>query len=158
MKRFTALIFFLLMLQAASKGQPYKTSGGIRAGFPFGLSLKHFISGNNALEFVAGANLRGFVAEAIFENEYRVHSDSRVYWYWGAGLHGGYVDSERNSLIDMKEPYKGAVVGADVGFGFEFCLKRKPLNFAFDLFPSVNLAGYTGWNGINSAVSVRYVF
>ncbi len=158
MKRISALILVLLMLQAHANGQPYKTSGGIRAGFPSGLSLKHFIRGNDALEFIAGANLRGFTAAAIFQNEYRVHSDSRVFWYWGAGLHGGYVDSERNSLINIKEPYKGAVLGADAGIGIEFCLKRKPLNFAFDLFPGINLAGYTGWNGINSAVSVRYVF
>ncbi len=158
MKRITPLICVLLILQVHANGQPYKTSGGIRAGFPSGLSLKHFIRGHNAFEFIAGANLRGFAAEAIFENEYRVHPDSRLFWYWGAGFHGGYVDSERNSLINIKEPYKGAVVGADAGIGFEFCLKRKPLNFAFDLFPSINLAGYTGWNGINSAVSVRYVF
>jgi len=158
MKRVLLFIFFLLLLNASVTGQPYKTSGGIRIGFPYGLTVKHFIGINNALEFVAAANLRGFVLSVLMENEHRIHSDSRVYWYWGAGLHAGYLDSERNSLIDMKEPYKGAVVGADVGFGFEFCLKRKPLNFALDLFPSINLAGYTGWNGINSAVSVRYVF
>ncbi len=40
----------------------------------------------------------------------------------------------------------------------EYTFDEIPLNLSIDLLPTFNIIGYTGWGGINGALSVRYVF
>jgi|WetSurMetagenome_2_1015567.scaffolds.fasta_scaffold00005_116 hypothetical protein len=158
MKKIFLLFLLVLLLKTASPAQPYKTSAGLRIGFPYGLTVKHFVDRYNAFELIAAANIRGYIVAGLFENEHRINNRSGVYLYWGLGVHGGFVDGSKNTFVYMKETYIGPVAGVDAVVGIDYSLRKIPLNLSFDLIPGVNLAGYTGWNGLNAALSLRYVF
>lgn len=158
MKRFQLILVILLLSFLSVAAQPYRTAAGLRFGFPYGVTVKHFFDPDNGIELIAAANLRGVIAAGFFENEYRISMHSGLCWFWGLGLHGGFVDATRNPYLYTKEDYVGPVIGIDAIAGLDYAFRRIPLNISFDLLPSVNLGGYTGWNGLSSAISVRYVF
>jgi hypothetical protein len=152
------IIIFLVLLNLPASTQPFKTAAGLRFGIPYGVSVKQFLDHDDALEFIVAANLRGFVASALFENEHETGLEPRLYWYWGLGVHAGVIDASRTPYLYSREDYAGPVLGVDAVAGLEYVFRNIPLNLALDILPSINLAGYTGWNGLNSAISVRYVF
>lgn len=158
MRRFQLILFILSLSFLSAAAQPYRTAAGLRFGFPYGATVRHFFDPNNGIELIAAANFRGFIAAGFFENEYRISRHSGLCWFWGLGLHGGYVDAARNPYLYMKEDYVGPVIGVDAIAGFDYTFRKIPLNISLDLLPSINLGGYTGWNGLSSAISVRYVF
>ena len=157
MKRIFALLLFTVFIGISAKAQPYRTSAGLRLGFPYGFTVRHFIDRKNSLELIAAGNMRGFMFAGFIENENRTLIYPGVNWYWGPGIHGGFVDVRRYPDIYAREDYAGPVMGIDAVLGVEYTFRDIPLNLSFDLMPSLNLAGYTGWNGLNSAISVRYV-
>jgi hypothetical protein len=158
MNRIKLIVIIFMFLSLAASSQPYTTGAGLRLGFPYGFSVKHFFDRSDAFELIAAANLRGFIVAGFFQNEHEIGIEPRFYWYWGLGVHGGVVDAERTPYLYTKEIYTGPVLGVDALVGLDYVFRRIPLNLSFDILPSINLAGYTGWNGLNTAISVRYVF
>jgi hypothetical protein len=156
MKRMFLMIVLAAALMATSAGQDYKTSLGLRAGLPYGLTVKHFLSKKNALEGILASKWGGFVVTGLYENEHWTGEYPGLNWFWGIGAHAGFWDAGRNPNI--KETYEGSVIGLDVIAGLEYTFDEIPLNLSLDLLPTFNLIGDTGWGGINGAISIRYVF
>ncbi len=156
MKRGIFTILTSLILVASSYTQEYKTSMGIRAGLPTGLTLKHFLNRDYAVEGVLATRWGGFTLAGFFEKEHRVKNYHGLNWFWGGGIHTGIWDTGYNPRLSGN--YSGPVFGIAGIMGLEYTLDYQPLNFSVDLFPSLNLIGSAGWGGINGAVSVRYVF
>lgn len=152
--------FFILILFAAislsSYGQDYRTSLGLRAGLPYGLTVKHFLNKYNALEGMLASSWGGFVITGLYENEHWTGEYPGLNWFWGFGGHVGFWDMGRNPNVAAS--YTGAVIGVDAILGLEYTFDEIPLNLSLDLLPTVNLIGDTGWGGINGALSIRYVF
>lgn len=153
-------IFFLVILFSGLSislfGQDYRTSLGFRAGLPYGLTVKHFLSKTNALEGVLASRWGGFVITGLYENEHWTGEYPGLNWFWGFGAHAGFWDAGSNPNIDTD--YVGSVIGADAILGIEYTFDDLPINLSLDLLPSLNIIGVTGWGGINGAISVRYVF
>jgi hypothetical protein len=151
-----ALIILLLagLLNFTLKAQDYKTSLGLRAGYPYGLTIKHFVSEANAFEGILAANWGGFVAIALYENEHWTGHYPGFNWFWGLGAHIGSWDNNPH----VRSTYTGSIFGVDGIVGLEYTFDEIPLNLSLDLLPSVNLIGDTNWGGIFSALSIRYVF
>jgi len=158
MKRNFLLLFLFLIFSAVSSGQAYRTSAGLRAGMPYGLTIKHFINKTNALEGIVAGTPGGFFGAGFIENEHNTIIYPELCWYWGAGIHAGFLDTRRYKNLYTEEDFVGAVMGVDGMFGLEYTFDEFPINISLDLFPSINLAGTTGWNGMNGALSVRFVF
>ena len=156
MKKSFIIVLFLLFSGLYLNAQDYKTSLGLRAGLPYGLTIKHFLNEINALEGILASNYGGFVATALYENEHWTGHYPGLNWYWGAGAHAGFWDMGANKYV--KSTYSGSVIGVDGVLGIEYTFDEIPLNLSLDVLPSVNLIGSTGWGGINGALSVRYVF
>ncbi len=156
MKRIVLFIVIVVALTATSAGQDYKTSIGLRAGLPYGLTAKHFLSKNNALEGILASSYGGFVITGLYENEHWTGEYPGLNWFWGVGAHAGFWDAGRNPNVSAT--YIGSVIGADAIVGLEYTFDEIPLNLSLDLLPTFNLIGYTGWGGINGALSIRYVF
>jgi hypothetical protein len=156
MKRGFLIVLLSLILASSSYSQEYKTSMGIRAGLPIGLTLKHFLNRDYALEGMLATRWGGITLAGFLEKEHRVKNHHGLYWFWGGGIHSGIWDAGYNPRL--KAGYTGPVFGIDGIIGLEYTLDYHPLNFSFDLYPSLNLIGSAGWGGINGAVSVRYVF
>jgi hypothetical protein len=149
---FAAILF--VVLTTAVNAQDYRTSFGFRAGVPYGITVKHFLSETNAVEGILASRWSGFVITGLYENEHWTGEYPGFNWFWGIGAHIGFWDNTPYfSTADA-----GAVIGADAILGLEYTFDEIPLNLSIDLLPSINLIGSSSWNGINGAISVRYVF
>ncbi len=156
MKRVFVIMALFAALTVTSAGQDYKTSLGLRAGWPYGLTVKHFINKKNAVEGILASNWGGLVVTGLYENEHWTGEYPGLNWFWGIGAHAGFWDSDQNPhIIDT---YVGSVLGIDGIAGLEYTFDEIPLNLSLDLLPSFNLTGDPGWGGIYGAVSIRYVF
>jgi hypothetical protein len=151
------LLFFAAVgIVTALNAQEYKTCMGLRAGLPTGITAKHFLNKTYAVEGVLATRWGGFVLTGFFEREYWTGEYPGFNWFWGGGAHIGFWDAGYNPRID--DDYAGPVFGIDAIGGIEYTFDELPLNLSFDLMPSLNLIGSTGWGGINGALSIRYVF
>lgn len=149
---------FILLLVAAlnfnSLAQDYKTSLGLRAGFPYGLTIKHFLSKQNAIEGILASSYGGLVITGLYEYENWTGFYPGINWYCGAGAHVGFWDNLNNPYVRTN----GSVIGIDGILGIEYTFDEIPLNLALDIFPSFNLINSSGYNGIYGGISIRYVF
>lgn len=156
MKRILLILLVATVLSFTSRGQDYRTGIGLRAGVPYGLTVKHFLSESNAIEAILASRWGGFVITGLYENEHWTGEYPGLNWYWGFGAHVGFWNVGTNPRVG--QTYTGAVIGADAILGIEYTFDNIPLNLSLDILPTVNLIGYAGWGGINGALSVRYVF
>jgi hypothetical protein len=152
MKKTMLIVVLATLISFVSTAQEYKTSLGLRAGWPYGLSIKHFMSRTNAVEGILASSWQGFVATALLENEHPTKSFPNLNWFWGVGAHIGFWDN--NPYVNTT----GSVIGLDGIIGLEYTFDEIPLNLSVDILPSLNILGATGWGGIGSALSIRYVF
>jgi hypothetical protein len=152
---FTLLLFAFIGLWA--NAQDYKTSLGLRASVPYGLTIKHFVSKYNAIEGILASGWQGFEATALIENERWTGKYPGFNWFWGLGAHVGFWNAGDNPYL--KNSYNGsAVIGVDGILGLEYTFDEIPLNLSVDVLPSINLIGSSGWGGSIGALSIRYVF
>lgn len=156
MKKIFLIFILSVFLGIASYGQDYRTSLGLRGGLPYGLTVKHFLSKTNALEGILASSWGGFVVTGLYENEHWTGKYPGLNWFWGFGAHAGFWDTGMNPNVD--ETYSGSIIGADAIIGLEYTFDEIPLNLSIDLLPTFNLIGYSGWGGLNGAISIRYVF
>lgn len=154
MKKLAIIVFALFILGFSAEAQDYRTGIGLRAGFPYGLTVKHFLNETNALEGILASSWGGFVLTGLYENEHWTGEYPGLNWFWGFGAHIGFWDNN-NYINDINV---GSVIGADFIVGLEYTFDEIPLNLSLDVMPSVNLIGYTGWGGIHGGLSIRYVF
>lgn len=156
MKKLILICSFLLVAGSAQVfGQDYKTAVGVRAGTPYGLSVKHFVSEPNALEGILSSRWQGFIVTGLYERVQWTGKYPGLNWYYGAGAHVGLFDA--NSPYFDADGYQ-SVIGIDGVIGLEYTFDEVPFNIGFDWIPSINLAGNTGWAGLNLGLSLRYVF
>jgi hypothetical protein len=156
MKRKIFLLAAIVLISSASYGQDYKTSLGLRLGYPYGLTVKHFLNKRNALEGVLASSWGGFVANGLYENEHWTGKYPGLNWFWGVGAYAGFWDQGNNPNVD--EYHIGSIIGADFIAGLEYTFDELPVNLSIDLLPTFNLIGDTGWGGLYGAISVRYIF
>ena len=156
MKKYFITLIIVFSFLITSNAQDYRTSLGIRGGLPVGVTLKHFLNKSNAVEGILATRWGGFTLTGLYEFERWTGEYPALNWYFGFGAHLGTWSQGYNPRLD--ESYSGLVFGADGILGIEYTFDEIPLNLSLDILPSVNLVGYTGWGGINGALSIRYVF
>ena len=157
MKKFLLINVFAVITIVAANAQDYKTSLGLRAGVPYGVTVKHFLSKYDAVEGILASRWGGFAVTGLYERESWTGHYPGLNWYWGVGAHVGFWSGSTNP--NLGGTYNGAAVfGADGILGLEYTFDEIPLNLSLDLLPTINIFGSTGWGGINGALSIRYVF
>lgn len=155
---FYTLLSSLIFLSQQLQAQAYKTSAGIRAGDPTGLSVKHFISGADAIEGIVAWRWRGLQATALYERHATAFNVEQLNWYYGAGAHVGFFDGYKDHPFFDKEDYNKSyvVIGVDGILGLEYDIREIPLTVSLDWKPEINIIGYSGtWLG-GGGLSVRY--
>ncbi|MGD0582237.1 MAG: hypothetical protein ABR974_04750 [Bacteroidales bacterium] len=156
MKKVIFTLFLTVFFVVSANSQDYETSLGLRAGVPYGATIKHFLDKYDALEGIVAARYQGLIITGLWERERWTGHYPGLNWYWGAGAHVGFWNEGTNPNIE--KTYNGAVFGVDGVVGLEYTFDDFPLNLSLDILPTVNLFGSTGWGGINGALSIRYVF
>jgi hypothetical protein len=153
MKKCFLLIALIFSISAIIKAQDYENAVGIRAGLSNGITFKHFISTNDAVEGILSTRWGGFNITGLYEIHTTAFETDGLYFYYGGGAHlGSYNNTWFNDTVNH------TVIGVDGIIGLEYIVKQVPLNVSLDWKPGMNLIGYTGFWGDELALSVRYMF
>ena len=157
-----ALAFMLTAGQAvAQEGSGYKTAVGLRGGWNSGITLKHFVSNDAALEIIAGSRYRGLNVTGLYELHKRnALGVSRLSWEYGLGAsiatYNGRDYHSWNKKYDFED--KNYTVVSIVGiFGMEYYFAEIPFTIGLDIMPYIDFIG-NGNGFIDGSLAFRYVF
>ncbi|MRT94587.1 hypothetical protein [Ancylomarina sp. 16SWW S1-10-2] len=150
------LIACLFSMGLLAQAQDYDTAIGIRAGSANGLTIKHFIKNDVALEGIISSRWQGLNLTGLYEIHAKAFNEPGFNWYYGFGAHLGFWDGDDAHWGDDDKNY--TVLGLDGIVGLEYNISEIPINLSVDWKPALNLIGYTGLWGDGFALSVRYVF
>lgn len=155
-KVFLASTLFLLVVLSAN-AQDYNTGIGVRGGLSNGLTVKHFIESDRAIEGLLSSRWRGFNLTGLYEIHAQAFDTPRLNWYYGFGGHIGFWDGyDDHPWFDDNDNY--TVVGIDGIIGIEYNIEPIPFNISLDWKPGFNIIGYTGFWGDEIALSVRFIW
>lgn len=154
MKKLIIVLTFIFVIVFASYAQDYKTGFGIRGGLSNGLTIKHFISSESALEGLLTARWNGFLVTGLYERHAQAFGITGLYWYYGFGAHIGTWN--HNYRKDRYDNY--SVIGVDGIIGIEYNITEIPFNISLDYKPGLNLIGKPFGMTDEVALSIRYVF
>jgi len=153
-------IIIIMIVIAAAAGlfaMDYGTGIGLRGGLSNGLTIKHFIGDNTAIEGILSTRWGGFNVTGLYE----IHKASafdveRLNWYYGLGAHVGFWSGKDVKWADDEDSH--TVIGVDGILGIEYNLKDIPFNIGLDWKPAFNLSGNTEFWGDGGALSIRFIF
>ena len=146
MKRILFSIILVVGLTTATYAQDYNTGIGLRGGYGWGITAKHFLNQTNAIEgFLYAYPNGGFNLTGLYKFHHRAFDVDYLRWFYGFGAHiGGHSGAN-------------LVLGIDGIIGIEYTFSEAPINIGIDFNPHINLTGHTGFMPF-AALSIRYVF
>lgn len=156
--RTTLLLMISFLMFVPLSAQDYITGLGARLGYAKGVSVKHFVTSNHAVEAIFSTRYRGFMTTALYQIHAPVASLPNTHWYYGAGLHAGFWNGYNTEApwFDGRENY--GVYGLDAMLGVEYRFGKFPIVASADWKPALSFIGRKGyWDG-DAAISLRYVF
>ncbi|MGD9930040.1 MAG: hypothetical protein AB7U05_08465 [Mangrovibacterium sp.] len=156
MKKLTFTILLAILVTFQTKAQDYSTGIGLRGGFFSGLTIKHFLDSNRAVEGLLSSRWHGLEIAGLYEIHNRAFQTPGLNWYYGVGAHIGFWDGDYSSRFDDHGNY--TVIGIDGILGIEYNFSEIPINIGLDWKPMLNVIGHTGFWGDGAAISVRYIF
>jgi hypothetical protein len=162
MKKIILTSLLAMFLFSFGQAQDYNTGIGLRGGLSNGLTIKHFISSNTALEGIISSRWRGVELTGLYEIHNRAFQVDRLNWYYGLGAHVGFWDGDytyRYGPRNWGEPGRSyTVAGIDFILGLEYNFTEIPFNLSIDWKPAWNFVGYSGFWADGGAISIRYIF
>ena len=156
-KRFFGVLLFVLLASAGTLQAQYTNAIGIRGALAPGLTLKHHLTHDHAVEAIVQTRWRGVMVTGLYEVHFPALGVDNLRWYLGGGGHLG-VWSQTTSNNPWFENEGGVVIGFDGIGGIEYTLEDIPLNFSLDWKPGFNLIGHSGLYASDGALSIRYAF
>ena len=149
-------LFIVFLLQISNTfAQDYKNAIGIRAGLPFGITYKHFFDANSGLEAIVGTRWKGLSTSV----KYEYHLETNIYpglqWYAGGGAALGFYNNDSPWVVGTD--YR-LIFGIEAIIGINYNFENAPMNLSFDWTPLFNMLGYTDFDFLQFALSVRYLF
>jgi hypothetical protein len=138
----------------------YNLAIGICGSLNAGLSVKHYILEERAIEIVLATRWRGISLTALYEA--CISSGDKgpgFIWNFGIGPRFGFYNGEyfRDYLGKSREFHKYSMIGVVGTFGFEYYFKKAPISAGLEYRPFFDLKG-DGDSILDGAVSLRYVF
>jgi hypothetical protein len=155
-----ALLFAFTLASNVQAQSDYTTGIGFRGGAASGLTIKHFIKSDVALEGIVSTSFkyRGTTITVLYEKHAQAFNTSGLQWYYGLGGHIGFYNG--NYFYDRGHKHynddRVYGLGVDGVLGLEYYLRDIPFTIGADIKPYINIpfgGGY--WD---SALHVRYVF
>lgn len=159
------LTYFLLasltaFLSNTANAQSYKTGVGLRGGFFSGLTVKHFIGSDKAVEGILSSRSRwrGFAIVGLLEF-HKEMDIANLNWYYGFGAHAGFYDRSYYYPLSSRNYYSGNVttIGIDGILGMEYHFQEIPITLGLDVKPFLDIVN-SGGGFFDTALSARYVF
>lgn len=127
----------------------YKNSLGVRLGSSVptvksGITYKHFLSNNNALEGILSFG-DGTAICALYEIHKPIYAVENLQWFIGAGGYVGFNNSSSN-------------LGAAGIVGLDYKFTNVPLNISLDWKPELNIISKVGFEASGVGFSARFTF
>jgi hypothetical protein len=145
-----ATFFIAYSANSQSLGRSYKTALGAKVWDGFGVSLKSFVNGNNALEGIGYFGKNGTRITGLYEIHGDLGDAPGLKWYIGPGAHLGFYNAKHGG---------GTVAGIDGVIGIDLKVNRTPINFSIDWQPSFEFGeNSTGFIGSWGGLGIRYTF
>jgi hypothetical protein len=156
MRKIILTLILAVSIVALSSAQDYNTGVGLRGGLSNGISLKHFVSSNAAVEGLLSTRWAGFDITGLYEIHNEAFEVDQLKWYYGGGAHIGFWNGDNATWGDAGTSY--TVIGIDGILGIEYSFTEAPINIGIDWKPAINLTGYSGFWPDGGAISIRYIF
>jgi len=148
----SVLLFALPFLQAQNRGansSSYTTALGVKVWDGGGISIKHFVSDNNALEGIGYFWTQGVRITGLFEIHGPISGTTGLKWYVGPGAHIGFYNTKFGN---------GSFAGIDAVLGLDYKFKGVPINMSLDWQPSFEFGDNRGFVGSWGGLGIRYTF
>jgi len=172
MKKFirtTILASLIALAFDCASAQDYRTGIGFRAGgLTSGITVKHFIAPDAALEGIMSFGYRTFIITGLYEQHVDINTAPGLKWLYGGGAHlgffryGGYYylvahgNGSRVYYVD-EEGATAVVGGLDFILGLDYKFNRAPFNIGLDIKPFIDFVdGVSGY--FDGAISFRFAF
>lgn len=120
----------------------YRTAIGIRAGGTSGLTFKHFVSSNRALEAIVWAGDNHFSLTGLYEAYVGAFGVEGLNWYYGGGAHLKYQSIDIDWIDFDDDFYDGEdrfALGVDGIVGIEYKIPPIPIAISLDLKPNLEV-------------------
>ncbi|HTN69400.1 MAG TPA: hypothetical protein VLZ33_08045 [Dysgonamonadaceae bacterium] len=154
MKLRTFLITVLLLTMTSTiSAQYYKTGVGARIGFFNGLTVKHFVSPDNAVEGILNFRWDGVIITGLYEWQNRLPNAPGFDYYLGLGGHIGFFDDYD---WDDDDDDSATIVGVDLIIGLEYSIQAAPFTIGLDYKPAFNFIGNKRVWADGLALNLRY--
>ena len=139
-----------------------QTGVGLRLGTDPGITVKHFVKQNGAVEGILHTGYRGLLITGLYEWHKPLTDPVGLKLYGGVGGHFGvfnrYGYYRRGPYGEVYYVYNAPSFGPDGIFGIEYDFAKIPLNLGIDLKPAVDFyRGYT-YMYVDGAFNVRVLF
>jgi hypothetical protein len=156
---FTMAMVLTVAFGAQAQSSGYTTGIGFRGGAASGLTIKHFIANDAAIEGIISTSYkyRGTAITVLYEKHAQAFDAKGLQWYYGLGGHIGFYDGRYYYHRDHKH-YDDDVVGLGIDgiLGLEYYIRDIPFTIGADVKPYINIPRGGGfWD---TALHVRYVF
>lgn len=156
MKKLMLVLLIALFIGLKSNAQDYNTGIGLRGGWGSGLTIKHFMHDNKAVEGIFDSRWHGFSVTGLYEIHHEAFEVNRLNWYYGIGAHIGFWNGRY--YWDYNKDRNYTVIGIDGILGLEYNFEEIPFNIGIDWKPAFNLTDSSGFWGDGGAISIRYIF
>jgi hypothetical protein len=159
--RFALAFTILVCASVGAKAQSGYTTGiGLRGGIASGLTIKHFIKSDAAIEGILSTSFkhRGTVVTVLYEKHAQAFNTKGLQWYYGLGGHIGFHDGHyyyKKGHDHYRDDHVVAL-GVDGILGLEYYIRDIPFTIGADIKPYINIP--SGGGNWDSALHVRYVF
>jgi hypothetical protein len=160
-KLLLAIAFISFTQIALAQSNTYKTGIGIRGGFTSGLSIKHFVKSNAAIEGIVGTRYRGISLTGLYEwHSPKALAVPRLSWVYGLGLRAGFYNGKYYREYG-KDYYYGdrdySVISLVGILGLEYHFKEVPISLGADILPYFDLNS-RGDNFLDGSLAIRFTF
>ncbi len=160
---FGSMLF--LFSASASRAEEYETGIGLRlGGITSGISVKHFLDKNSALEGILSFGHHSFLITALYEKQQEINGSPGLFWFYGAGAHIGFYNggdyfyyTKHGNRYYYADRSSSAILGIDLIIGMEYKFQNAPITIGLDIKPAFDFVdafpGY--WDG---ALTARFAF
>jgi hypothetical protein len=170
---FISVFIFFGLTEANAQGPAlntnnYRTAIGLRAGGTSGLTIKHFMTPNHAIEGIIGAWPNAINLTGLFEWHVATPGAPGLKWYYGIGAHATvyrdrYFYYRENPNGNRYRYYRvrenGVGLGIDGIFGLEYKIKPIPLALSLDLKPYIEIgSNNVVYSSFDPGLGLKFTF
>ena len=149
------IVAALVAITSTISAQNYRTGIGARVGFFNGLTVKHFVNRNNAVEGILNFRWDGVIITGLYEWQYPLPNAQGFEYYLGVGGHIGIFDDYK--WHDKKHKnHSSTIVGLDLILGLEYTFPQAPFTIGLDYKPAFNFIGDNRVWADGLALNIRF--